>query len=140
MSFWQAKTKIRPTDIQFSIFIRKRDKKCIFGFKCISRELTDYETGELDIRNLDTCHFKSRGRESTRFDLENTDAGCKKCHNYIDTSVEGKKAHEEFKKKQLGEKGFNFLLVRSEQTGHRDDKMQKIINEKLLEDLRNEKN
>lgn len=135
-SFWKGKTKLRPTDIKFSIFIRKRDKKCMLKVKCYGQTVYD-EFGEPDIRALECSHYKGRAREATRMDQENCDAFCKKCHHWVENTVEGKKYYDDWKKKQLGEERYNLLLLRSESRKDRDDKMDMIIIKELLKEQEN---
>jgi len=128
MSFWQAKTKLRPTDLQFSKYIRLRDGKCVFGIKCNQRP--EGETQEEYIKRLTNSHLEGRRKESVRFDEENCDTACRKCHQYLE---EHKNEYREWKHKQLGEQRYNLLVIRANTPGKRDDEMQKIINKKLLE-------
>ncbi|MCK9461604.1 MAG: hypothetical protein M0R80_18400 [Proteobacteria bacterium] len=108
-----GKVKIYLSDKLFSILVRKRDRKCVFGVKCIPAERTDWQTGELDIKYLSACHFIGRRNDEVRIDPRNADAGCGACHKYIDETDEGKKWHREFKKKQLGEAGVDKLMIDS---------------------------
>jgi hypothetical protein len=117
---WKGKMKRRKSDDLFSKFIRTRDRKCVFGVRCLPRVIFK-EDGELDIRYLDACHWKGRGRESVRCDPLNADAGCKKCHDWLDHTPEGQKYHNEFKLKQLGQKEYDLLEWRASGTGHRDE-------------------
>lgn len=113
MSFWQAKTKIRRTDKLFSEYIRKRDGECQYKVKCY---------GHQEFKDLHCSHFHGRGRESTRFDPENCDAACRSCHAFVHTG-EGTIWLREFKKKQLGERGYDLLTLRANTPTKRDDVM-----------------
>ncbi len=135
MSHWQSLTKIRPADTKFSIYVRMRDRKCAFGVRCIPRELTNWDTGELDIRGLQCCHFIGRRNEAVRFDPENGDAGCPKCHDWIDKTPEGQRWHKAFKIKQLGEKGFALLQLRANTKGNKDDKLTMLYIKQLMSEL-----
>jgi hypothetical protein len=70
-----------------------------------------------------------------RFDPDNADAACKKCHYFIENHPEGQKTLEEFKRNQLGEKRYNFLLIRANQTGKKDDAMAIIIIKQLMKEF-----
>src|SRR3990167_10643376 len=103
--------KRRPADILFSNYIRERDNwKCVYKFKCY---------GQIDFREnkagLATSHFYKRRKESVRFDPDNADASCLSCHRFVEDSAAGVQTLQEFKKKQLGEKRFNALWIRSEE-------------------------
>jgi hypothetical protein len=129
VSHWQTKMKIRPADKLFSEYIRRRDRKCQFGIRCIPAELTRYDTGELDIRYLDNVHFIGRRAENTRFDEINCRAGCKKCHDYLHKNeVE----FDKFMMDLLGEKDFDLLVLRGSTYKKRDDEMDKIACKELL--------
>lgn len=109
MSWYKSKIKRCPEDDQFSKFIRERDGwKCVYGFKCF--KAIDYTD---DKGQLDCSHCFKRGKWSTRFDPENCDAACKKCHHFVENDKDGQKTLEEWKKKQLGEDGFKKLFIRA---------------------------
>ncbi len=130
MSFWQSKAKLRPADILFSKYIRERDDwHCVYKFKCSGLE---------DFRNnkgaLTTSHFYKRANETIRFDPRNADSGCRPCHRWIEDTAEGKKALEEWKKKQLGEEEYKKLMVLANTTGHRDDKLITLYLKQLMKE------
>lgn len=125
MSHWQSKTKIRRSDTLFSQYIRKRDKECVYKFKCF---------GHQDFKDLTCSHYIKRRHESVRFDPENCDAACRPCHQWVEDTVEGKDALRFFKIKQLAWK-HNALLVRAHQYKKRDDKMDLLIAKELLKTL-----
>ena len=70
-----------------------------------------------------------------RFDPENCDFACRKCHNFVETA-EGAKVLEEWKKKQLGLQRYNMLLVRANATGKRDDYTTRVVVKQMLKDLK----
>ena len=105
------RTKIRPADKQFSLYIRNRDK-----WIC-QRCRKQYEVGSQGLHN---SHFWSRGRENTRFDPENCDAMCFFCHLYLGSNPA---EYNDWKLKQLGEKKFNALKLRAHILKKRDDKI-----------------
>ena len=123
MSF--GKINIDPADVQFSKFIRMRDGRCV---RCGTPG-----TGPDGIHGLQNSHYFSRGRETTRYDVENCDALCAGCHQFWESS--DREAYTEFKKKHLGENGYKILRMRSYQTGKKDRKMALIISKALLADL-----
>ena len=127
MSFWQAKTKLRPADKEFSQYIRRRDGECVFKIKC-NGGLRDEEY----LKTLTCSHFKGRRKESTRFDPENCDTACRKCHLYLE---EHKEEYEAWKLSQLGER-FNLLILRSNQKGHKDDLITRLYIKELMKDLK----
>ena len=112
-----------PADIAFSKYVRLTHKKCI---KCSRRG-----TGKLEIDGLQASHFHGRGKESTRFDLENVDCLCISCHRYF---TEHKTEYEVWKLEQLGQKAYDLLMLRANTTGNKDRKLQAIIWKKLLKE------
>lgn len=118
--------KRRLSDQVFSRFIRLRDKRCVFRVKCYGNQ--NYE-------ELACCHFHSRRKESTRFDPQNCDAGCVKCHYFIDATETGKQWFREFKLKQLGQRDFDLLQVRSETLTKRDDALMLLYSKELLSEV-----
>lgn len=109
MSWYKKKMTRTPVDQEFSRYIRERDNwHCVYGFKCYKVE--DFRDNK---GGLDCSHCFKRGKWSTRFDPENCDAACKKCHNFIENEKEGQKTLEEWKEKQLGKNGFNKLFIRA---------------------------
>ncbi len=124
MSFF--KIKLRPTDIKFSLYIRRRDKWTCQ--RCGKR----YQEGQ---RGLDNSHYWERGHESTRFELDNCDALCHlPCHDIWGHGEERDK-YKEFKIKQLGEDRFKSLDIQAHTTKKRDDVMDLLIINKLLKEL-----
>jgi hypothetical protein len=126
MSFWQAKTVIRPSDRLFSEFIRKRDGDCKYRAKC---------NGGWDYKELHCSHFYGRGRESVRFDPENADASCRACHHYVGDTEEGRKWLKEWKLAQLGQRAYDLLMLRANTPGKRDDVLAKMYCRQLLKEL-----
>lgn len=118
----------RLTDQYFSKYIRLRDGECVFKAKCPRYRGRDH----WEINELQCCHFYSRGKESTRFDLQNCDAGCGQCHHFIDHTAEGKIWYREFKLKQLGQRDFDLLMLRANTPGKRDDKLTLIYVKELI--------
>lgn len=116
------KTTIRPADKLFSQIIRKRDKMlCQYNFRCFR-----------GTEGSQTSHFQKRRKESVRFDLENADWCCAKCHYYVENDPAGQKTLEAWKRIQLGEKSYKMLLVRANSYGKKDDKMTMIILKQLM--------
>jgi hypothetical protein len=91
--------------------------------------------GYQEYKQLDCSHYRSRRHESTRFDPQNADAACRKCHNWVGETAEGKVWFEMFKRKQLGEQGYNLLMLRSETYKKRDDVMDKLYIRALLKEV-----
>lgn len=120
------KTKIRQADKLFSQIIRKRDKMlCVYNFRCLPGTL-----------GSQTSHFQKRRKESVRFDLHNGDWCCAKCHYFVENDPMGQKTLEEWKRKQLGEKEYNLLLLRANQYQKKDDVLTIIYLKAILHDLR----
>lgn len=123
--------KIRKADILFSKFIRLRDGECMFKQKCQAFRGRDHWNFE----ELQCCHFHSRGKESVRFDEQNCDSGCGKCHHWIDQTEEGKRWFKEFKLRQLGQRDLDLLTLRSNTPSKRDDVMTVLYVKELLKEL-----
>lgn len=120
----RIKIKIDPADIAFSLYVRKRDKNtCV---KC-------HRVFGIEEKGLSCSHYFGRGKESVRFDLDNCDSLCYPgCHLYWQN--EDRESYRAFKIKQLGQSGFDALMVRAYQTVKKDRKMQRIIWEKALKE------
>jgi 5-methylcytosine-specific restriction endonuclease McrA len=120
------KIKIDKADRVWSQYIRLRDGKCQ---RCGSLVRVNLETG---LPNSHHCsHFWGRGKESTRFDPDNLDCLCYPCHNLWEKEERPK--YIAFKKKQLGQKGYDALDLRAHTTQKRDRKMAYITGKKLLD-------
>jgi len=117
-----AKIKIHKADIIFSKYIRSRDNwTCQACGKPFSPD---------SAQGLDCSHFWGRGRWNTRFDPENCDALCTRCH--FKWGGDERYLYEKFKRKQLGSTGFNALMVRAYSYKKRDWKMALIKVKELL--------
>jgi 5-methylcytosine-specific restriction endonuclease McrA len=93
--------KILPADKVFSVLIRSKAKKCMMCGKP--------GTGDDGIFGLQASHYFSRRKWNVRYDRENVDVLCISCHK---KTHENKGMYEEFKIKQLGQKGFDLLTLR----------------------------
>lgn len=132
---WYGKIKILEPDRLFSIFIRTRDGwRCQYKFKCHGAESFEENKGRLQ-----TSHFQKRGKWSVRYDPENADASCAKCHNFVENHPDGQRRLEEWKLEQLGEQRYNLLMIRAETSGKRDDFMATLYVKQLLKELEQSK-
>lgn len=114
-----------PADIVFSQYIRLKHKKCM--------NCGRVGTGDKGIDGLQASHFHSRRKETVRFDEENVDVLCIACHRKLGT--DDKQAYKEFKKKQLGQRGYDLLELRANTTGKKDRKMALIYYREKLREL-----
>lgn len=121
------KIKIRKSDRLFSEYIRRRDGHCVYRFKCLGQPI--------DWKELQCSHWQKRRHEGTRFDPNNCDAVCAACHNYVENTVEGKRALDDFKLRQLGEKEHNLVILRRHTYKKRDDKLDELYCKELLKTL-----
>ena len=119
-----GKIKLDKADVEFSRYIRLRDKRCV---RC-KRLGSENKDGEFII-GLQASHYFGRAKESTRFDPENVDSLCGGCHQYWGST--DREAYRIFKIKQLGEQGFKLLQIRAE-TYHKKDRMFEYIKWKAL--------
>ena len=126
MSFWASRMTLRPTDKEFSKYIRLRDKGCVFKIKC---------NGNVPFEKLTCSHFHGRRKESVRFDEANCRSSCRACHLYLD---EHKGEYKRIMIQILGEREYNLLQIRAETPKKRDDIMQKLVNKALLESIKEE--
>lgn len=120
--------KLRVTDKLFSLYIRTRD-----DWTCQRPSCGKYYPPPTQA--LHNSHFHTRAKETVRFDVDNCIALCYGCHRYLDGH---KVEYAEFKIKQLGRTRFDALMIRANQIGKRDDKLQKIRLKKMLENIMSE--
>lgn len=121
------KIKLDKADIAFSWYIRTRDQWTCQ--RCGRKEEPTFENKS----SLQCSHYFGRARESTRFDTENCDTLCYGCHQYWGST--NREDYRHFKVKQLGEKGFTLLEIRSNTYKGKDRKMEYIIAKELLKTL-----
>ena len=120
--------KIDQADKYFSYYIRLLQGKC-------------QRCGSLVVINLKTnlpashtvSHYFGRGRESTRFDIENCDTLCMGCHRIW--SSDDREGYRAFMIKKLGQRGFDSLMLRANTTKKKDRKMELIRAKLLLKDM-----
>ena len=119
--------KIDKADEIFSQYIRKRDRVCM---RCGSQ--VKFNAKGLPVSHQ-ASHYFGRGQESTRFDPQNVDCLCMACH-----TLWGSRDREDyrfFKIKQLGQNGFNNLLIRSKKLCKKDRALSLIKVKALLDGL-----
>lgn len=126
MAGWY-KIKIRKADKLFSEYIRRRDKSCVYRFRCLGNQ-TNW-------RELQCSHWQKRRHEGTRFDRFNCDAVCAKCHFFVENDPEGRIRLDDFKLQQLGEKIYNLVLIKAQTYSKRDDKLAELYCAELLKKL-----
>ena len=83
---------------------------------------------------VQVSHFWGRRHENTRFDPENCDLLFFNEHQNFE---ENPALYHQWKLKQLGEKRFNNLMVRSQTIKKRDDLMREIELKALIKSLQN---
>ncbi len=112
-------------DTVFSRYIRLLRKQC--------ENCGRKGTGNEGITGLQASHYHSRRKESVRFDEENVDVLCIGCHRKLGT--DDRKAYDAFKIKQLGQKGFNLLMLRANTSGKKDRQLAWIYYNTKLKEL-----
>ncbi len=125
MSFFKM---ARPdkADTLFSQGIRERDgQTCQF---CGAQPLGG--------KGLDNSHFWGRNREGTRFDLENCDAFCKRCHMRLETEKAVGRDYYNWKLGRLGQERFDALEVRARTYCKKDRAMVLLWVKAWIADLR----
>lgn len=100
---------MKKADDIFSLEIRQRD-----GFKCVFCPRTKAQ-GYL----IQNSHYWGRGNKVTRYDPENCDALCAKCHMDNEGSKQG--FYTDWKEQQLGEVRFEALRKRAMSIGKLSD-------------------
>src|SRR3990167_7272087 len=109
--------KIRKADKMFSDFVRERD-----DWVC-QRCKVKYDKNDSKSRmGLHTSHYWGRGRESTRFELDNCIALCYYCHRLWGHGDQ-RDQYKEFMINKLGEKRFKSLELQANSYQKRDDKL-----------------
>jgi 5-methylcytosine-specific restriction endonuclease McrA len=124
-----GRIKIDKADEVFSIYIRTRDKRCV---RCGRRG-----SGPQGIEGLQNSHFFGRANESTRFDPKNCDATCSGCHSYWGST--NHEQYRQFKIKQLGQQGFDLLVLRKNTYQKKDRKLALLVARELLKSLGGQK-
>lgn len=124
------KIKIRPADIEYSLYIRAKAKgrceKC--GRVC--------ELNGVKLFRLEASHYFSRAKESVRFDDRNVHALCSTCHKHMGgyTNKEDGE-YDKWIKELLGEKGY-ILLKLEAHLGHKaDDKLTRLVIKQKTKEL-----
>src|SRR5579859_7612637 len=112
-------------DVVFSRYIRLKAGKC--------ENCGRLGTGKEGITGLQASHFHGRRKESVRFDPENVDCFCISCHRELGTN--NRPAYEAYKIKQLGQKGYDLLMLRANTPSHKDRKLQLMVWTEALKDL-----
>ena len=121
------KIKLDKADVEFSIYIRSRDRRCV---RCESKVKFN-DSGKPTSHQA--SHYFGRGRENTRFDPENVDCLCFGCHKIWGS--DDKEGYRLFKIKQLGQKRFDLLTLRASAYKKKDRRMSYLIAKQLLKDL-----
>lgn len=119
---WRPKTTRDRADVLFSIWIRERDNwHCRYRILCSGNE--DFRENKGGLHN---SHCFSRGMRTVRFDKDNCDSGCYKCHDYFEKR---KKELEAWKKSQLGDERFRQLRLRAflSNRGQKPDKKMELL-------------
>lgn len=123
------KIRTDKADTAFSQVIRLRDKMCL---RCKSPVKLNDKGMPVSHTN---SHYFGRGKENTRFDLENCDTLCMGCHQYWGS--DNREDYREFKIRQLGEEGFKKLRIRAEMYKKKDRQASYLYSKKLLDEQRN---
>lgn len=126
------KIKIDKADTTFSRYVRIRDGQCV---RCKSSVEFNIDG---DPVSHQCSHFWGRGRFTTREDPENCDTLCYPCHQLWGGDL--RREYENFKIKQLGQKGFDALMIKAHQVGKKDRKLSYLIAKKLYEEEKAKKN
>jgi len=124
------KVKLRPVDTLFSNYIRAKAK-----WKCEKCGRLCKINGEW-VYKLEASHYHGRRKESTRFDPMNVHSLCFSCHKRMGGYTNSQNGeYDLWMKELLGEKEYKLLLLRANQSGKKDDVMNKIYIKELLKEL-----
>lgn len=123
------KIKIDTADRYFSMFIRLRDGECR---RCHSLVQFNYKG---DPVSHQMSHFQGRRKEATRFDQENGDTLCFRCHQYF---TENPAEHYIWQVKIKGQDTVNAIIIRSNIHKKKDRKMEAMIWKQAYNDLKGE--
>lgn len=118
---------IDPADRFFSYYVRE-----LADWKC-ERCHTPYERKS---QGLHCSHFFGRRAESTRFCLDNVNAHCFFCHQFLGSNP---LEFSQWKRKSLGEERFNQLIMMNNLYKKKDRKMELLIWRQALKELCKEK-
>ena len=100
----------------------------MYQIRCIG-QYTDWKY------ELDCSHFYGRRHEATRFDPQNCDAACRKCHDWVGKTPEGMRWLRDFKLKQLGRKEYDLLDMRHNTSQKRDDILTMLYVKQLMNEI-----
>lgn len=110
------KIKRDKRDILFSELIRERDGKCMFCGK---------------EGRLECSHFWGRGNKGTRFDPQNCEALCFRCHMLNEGNKQG--YYREYKLRTLGEEEYKKLEERAKGFARYGKREKEIVYQHLKE-------
>ncbi len=119
--------KLRANDKKFRKFILARDE-----YTC-QRCGTRYDPSQ-NLQGLHVSHFWGRGRENTRFDGDNACLLCWGCHRLWGHG-DGRGEYSSYMVEKLGIRGFDALAARAHTTKKRDDNLDALGIEALIESL-----
>lgn len=122
--------KIDKADQYFSKYIRLRDRECRRCHSLVSFN----DKG--DPVSHQASHFAGRGKEATRFDLENVDSLCGGCHQYFTANPY---EHTQWQVKVKGQNTVDSVILRSNSYKKKDRIMEAMIWKKAYEDLKAQK-
>lgn len=122
--------KIDNADKWFSKYIRLRDGECR---RCHSPVQFNSKGDPITHQ---ASHFQGRGKEATRFDLENVDCLCGGCHSFF-TAYPFE--HVQWQIKTKGKQAVDAIILRSNTYLKKDRKMQEMIWKQAYTDLKAER-
>jgi hypothetical protein len=109
-----GKVKLRPDDILYSKYIRKKAR--YICERCKRR----YPDGN----GLQASHYWGRRRESTRFNDFNVSCLCVGCHRILG---ENPHLHREFQIERIGQEEYDRLMIRANLPTKKDIKLNLLI-------------
>ena len=118
--------KIDPADKAFSMYVRLKQGKCQ---RCGSKVGLNTK-GQPITHQL--SHFQGRGKENTRFDLENCDCLCGGCHMYF-TAYPAE--HYLWQVKTKSQQTVDLIILRSHLYCKKDRKMARMVWQQAYKDL-----
>lgn len=119
--------KLRKTDRLFRKLVLQLE-----NYTC-ARCRKPYEPD--NCRGLHVSHYWGRGRENTRFDIENVCLLCYGCH-LIWAHGDQRDDYKQYMIERLGKEGFDRLEARAYTHKKKDDVLNEVVIKQLLETLR----
>lgn len=88
-----------------------------------------------EVYHLENSHFWGRRYEGARFDLDDCDALCEKCHRFLEKQKGVGKAYWVWKLEQLGQVRFDALRLKAHEWHKKDRKAVREVLRAIVADM-----